>query len=202
MSVKEGAQKVISVRLNLAREDEKKLYNEVMSHNRRVPGDIYGSAGAYVKAALAAYSAGREEEEREYHLKKQMEDFLERLSREQATGFMKQLEEHDKKLTETILSVMQNVFVSLLQGKGTQTVFSEKWQKNSVRSEQQQVERIREDTGADDDKTKDAGSVERKKQFVDEGTQDHTEKHGTDAGTVITRLDAEPTEELPEGARG
>ena len=48
-------QRTISFRLNMKREDEKALYEEIMSHNCKKKDDSYGSGGAYIKAALKSF---------------------------------------------------------------------------------------------------------------------------------------------------
>ncbi len=57
-------QRTISFRLNMKREDEKALYEEIMSHNRKKKDDSYGSGGAYIKAALKSFY-GNEGKERQ-----------------------------------------------------------------------------------------------------------------------------------------
>jgi hypothetical protein len=52
---KEKLQKTVSFRLNMKKEEEKALYETIMSHNRGSKDDPYGSGGAYIKAALKSF---------------------------------------------------------------------------------------------------------------------------------------------------
>ena len=52
MAGRKEFRKSITFRLNLDREDERELYETIRKHSRHVAGDEYGSAGAYIKAAL------------------------------------------------------------------------------------------------------------------------------------------------------
>lgn len=55
MAGKKEVQKTVAFRLNIAKEEERELYHAIMRHSRGRENDIYGSSGAYVKAALKHY---------------------------------------------------------------------------------------------------------------------------------------------------
>ena len=63
-----GNQKTKTVRFNLSKTDELKMFEELMSHDRKVPDDPYGSSGAYIKAAIWFYMMHQEENESNQHL--------------------------------------------------------------------------------------------------------------------------------------
>lgn len=58
MAGKKEVQKTVAFRLNIAKEEERELYHAIMKHGRGRENDIYGSSGAYVKAALRHYCSG------------------------------------------------------------------------------------------------------------------------------------------------
>ena len=217
MALKDGMQKVISIRLNLAREEEKKLYDEVMSHSRNVPGDIYGSSGAYVKAALSAYGADREKSDREHLLKEQMKEYLEMLSKQQGREFMDKLNEHDEKLTRQIMGIVQNVLSGLSESGAVQMMAQGNRLIAGRKPDQVQIREFlpkRDTRVADQSGT--AGQAggpipETKPEPSADPSADLSADEklnasaGTDSdayanGTVITTLDEEPETELPEGA--
>ena len=74
--LKHESQKSISVRFNLSRDDERRIYDEVMSHNRNVSEDPYGSSGAYIKAALKNYMEGRSVDESYDHTYEELIEFI------------------------------------------------------------------------------------------------------------------------------
>lgn len=213
MALKDGMQKVISIRLNLAREEEKKLYDEVMSHSRNVPGDIYGSSGAYVKAALSAYGADREKSDREHLLKEQIKEYLEMLSKQQGREFMDRLKEHDEKLAGQIIGIVQNVLSGLAESGAVQMMAQGNRLISARKPGQVQIQEFlpKRDTGAAD-RGGTAGQLgvlisEMKPEPSADPSADAkpNASAGTDSdayanGTVITTLDEEPETELPEGA--
>lgn len=217
MALKDGMQKVISIRLNLAREEEKKLYDEVMSHSRNVPGDIYGSSGAYVKAALSAYGADREKSDREHLFKEQMKEYLEMLSKQQGREFLDKLKDHDEKLTGQIMGVVQNVLSGLSESGAVQMMAQGNRLTAGRKPDQVQFQEFmpKRDTGAAD-QSGTAGqsrvlTLETKPEPSADPSADLSADEklnasaGTDSdayakGTVITTLDEEPETELPEGA--
>ena len=207
MAIREGLQKVISIRLNLAREEEKKLYDEVMSHGRNVPGDIYGSSGAYVKAALSSYIADKEKSDRGHLLKEQMKEYLEMLSKQQGREFMDKLNEHDEKLTGQIMGIVQNV-LSGLSGSGAVQILAQGYRQifeTKQRDVQFQEFLPKEDSGA----AVRGGTAGQSEVLIPEtkpdanSSVDTNPDASTDAyakGTVISTLDEEPETELPERA--
>ena len=213
MALKDGMQKGISIRLNLAREEEKKLYDEVMSHSRNVPGDIYGSSGAYVKAALSAYGADREKSDREHILKEQMKEYLEMLSKQQGREFMDRLKEHDEKLAGQIMGIVQNVLSGLAESGAVQMMAQGNRLISARKPDQVQFQEFmpKRDTRAADR----GGTVGQSGMLIPETKPEPSANPSADAkpnasagtdsdayanGTVITTLDEEPEAELPEGA--
>lgn len=213
MALKDGMQKVISIRLNLAREEEKKLYDEVMSHGRNVSGDIYGSSGAYVKAALSAYGADREKSDREHLFKEQMKEYLEMLSKQQGREFMDKLNEHDEKLTGQIMGIVQNVLSGLAESGAAQMMARGNGLISERKPGQMQIQKFlpKRDTGAADQ----GGTAGKSGVLISETKPEPSADPSADAkpnasagtdsdayanGTVITTLDEEPEAELPEGA--
>lgn len=65
MANNDKLQKTVSFRLNMRREDEKALYEAIMSHNRGNKDDPYGSGGAYIKAALKSFGIGEDRTEQQ-----------------------------------------------------------------------------------------------------------------------------------------
>lgn len=213
MALKDGMQKVISIRLNLAREEEKKLYDEVMSHSRNVPGDIYGSSGAYVKAALSAYGADREKSDREHLFKEQMKEYLEMLSKQQGREFMDKLNEHNEKLTGQIMGIVQNVLSGLSESGAVQVMAQGNRLIAGRKPEQVQIREFlpKRDNGAADQSgtTGQSGVLTLETKPGPSANPSADAKPNTSAGTdsdvyangtVITTLDEEPEAELPEGA--
>ena len=197
LAVKDGLQKVVSIRLNLAREDEKRLYNEIMSHGRNVPDDIYGSSGAYVKAALSAYGADREKSDREHMFGEQMKDYLEMLSRKQSEDFLDKLAEHDDKLTEKIMGIVQNVLTGLAGSGMVQMMAQEGERLSGMNPDPVQSRKYLsiQDAGIAD------GTARQPEMVISEMKSDVKISPDSDAeGTVIATLDEEPEAELPAGA--
>ena len=199
MAVKDGLQKVVSIRLNLAREDEKRLYDEIMSHGRNVPDDIYGSSGAYVKAALSAYGADREKSDREHLFGEQMKEYLEMLSRKQSEDFLDKLAVHDDKLTEQIMGIVQNVLAGLA-GSGTVQMMAQGGEQisvinsNPVQSRKYPPKQGAGIAGGD-------GAANQTEMLISKMKSDVKTSPDSDAdGTVIATLDEEPEAELPAGA--
>lgn len=52
---KKEVQKTVAFRLNIAKAEERELYHAIMKHGRGNENDLYGSSGAYLKAALKHY---------------------------------------------------------------------------------------------------------------------------------------------------
>lgn len=102
MAGKKEVQKTVAFRLNLSRADERELYQAVMKHGRNVKDDIYGSSGAYVKAALRHYHRQESELELQEQYRQEMRSFLKELAEKQGEVFLDKLVEHDKRLAAMV----------------------------------------------------------------------------------------------------
>lgn len=102
MAGKKEVQKTVAFRLNLSRADERELYQAVMKHGRNVKDDIYGSSGAYVKAALRHYHKQESELEQQGQYRQEMRSFLKELAEKQGEVFLDKLVEHDKRLAAMV----------------------------------------------------------------------------------------------------
>ena len=98
MAEKNDLQKTVAFRLNLSRADERELFQEILKHGRNVENDIYGSSGAYVKAALRHYRKQESKLEQQEQNRQEMRNYLRELAEEQGKVFLEKLAEHDKKL--------------------------------------------------------------------------------------------------------
>lgn len=114
MAGRKEFRKSITFRLNLDREDERELYETIRKHSRHVAGDEYGSAGAYIKAALRDYRRQEKDAGLREQFQSDMEKYLQKLAVSERDEFMKALAEHDKRLA----SVMLELLMPLL-GSGT-----------------------------------------------------------------------------------
>lgn len=106
MAGRKEVQKSITFRLNLDREEERELYETIRQHNRHVPGDVYGSAGAYIKAALRYYQRKENSAKQQEQFRLDMEEYLQNLANSEAEEILKALEEHDKRLVSMILEAV------------------------------------------------------------------------------------------------
>ena len=102
MAGKKEVQKTVALRLNLSRTDERELYEAIMKHGRNMENDIYGSSGAYVKAALKHYHRQESELELQEQYRQEMRSYLKELAEEQREVFLNGLSEHDKELAVTV----------------------------------------------------------------------------------------------------
>ena len=98
MAGKKEVQKTVAFRLNLSRADERELYQAIMKHGRNMENDIYGSSGAYVKAALRHYHRQESELELQEQYRQEMRNYLKELADLQGEVFLEKLMEHDKRL--------------------------------------------------------------------------------------------------------
>lgn len=98
MAGKKEVQKMVAFRLNLSRADERELYQAIMKHGRNMENDIYGSSGAYVKAALKHYHRQESELELQEQYRQEMRNYLKELSELQGEVFLEKLVEHDNRL--------------------------------------------------------------------------------------------------------
>lgn len=98
MAGKKEVQKTVAFRLNIAKEEERELYHAIMKHGRGRENDIYGSSGAYVKAALRHYHRRESELELQEQNRQEMQSYLKELAEKQGEVFLDKLVEHDKRL--------------------------------------------------------------------------------------------------------
>ena len=110
MAGKKEGQKTVAFRLNLSRSDERELYQEIMKHGRNVENDIYGSSGAYVKAALRHYYRQESRLELQEQNRQEMQEYMRELAEEQGKVFLERLAEHDKRLMAMVVEAVMNVF--------------------------------------------------------------------------------------------
>ncbi len=114
MAGRKEFRKSVTFRLNLDREEERELYETIRQHNRHVAGDEYGSAGAYIKAALREYRKQEKNVGLREQFQSDMEKYLQKLAVSEREEILKALTEHDKRL----LSVMLELLMPLL-GSGS-----------------------------------------------------------------------------------
>lgn len=120
MAGKKEAQKTVAFRLNIAKEEERELYHAIMKHGRGRENDIYGSSGAYVKAALKHYYRQESKLELKEQYQQEMRSYLKELAEEQGEVFLEKLSEHDKELAVTVAeAVMRAVGSIKVSGIGT-----------------------------------------------------------------------------------
>lgn len=98
MAGKKEVQKTVAFRLNIAKEEERELYHAIMKHGRGREDDIYGSFGAYVKAAIKHYHRQENELELQEQYRQEMRNYLKELAELQGEVFLGKLVEHDKRL--------------------------------------------------------------------------------------------------------
>ena len=98
MAGKKEVQKTVAFRLNIAKEEERELYHAIKRHGRGREDDIYGSSGAYVKAAIKHYHRQENELELQEQYRQEMRNYLKELAELQGEVFLGKLVEHDKRL--------------------------------------------------------------------------------------------------------
>lgn len=98
MAGKKEVQKTVAFRLNIAKEEERELYHVIMRHGRGRENDVYGSSGAYVKAALKHYRRQESELELQEKYRQEMRCYLKELAELQGEVFLEKLVEHDNRL--------------------------------------------------------------------------------------------------------
>ena len=117
---KKEVQKTVAFRLNIAKEEERELYHAIMRHGRGRENDIYGSSGAYVKAALRHYHRQESELELQEQYQQEMRGYLKELAELQREVFLDGLSEHDKKLADTVAEAVVRAVGSIkVSGIGT-----------------------------------------------------------------------------------
>lgn len=170
MAGRKEFRKSITFRLNLDREEERELYETIRQHNRHVAGDAYGSAGAYIKAALRDYRRQEKDAGLREQFRSDMEKYLQSLAVSEREEILKALEEHDKRLVSAMLELLMPML-----GSGSVTGF------------------IPENTGMD----KMAGRKSRQDNIPDDGKSsiaDDSDKMLPDSGESTV------TEDMPEEA--
>lgn len=120
MAGKKEVQKTVAFRLNIAKAEEWELYQAIMKHGRGKENDLYGSSGAYVKAALKYYHRQESELELQEQNRQEMRNYLRELVAEQGEVFLENLVEHDKRLATMVAeAVMQAVSDIKISDVGT-----------------------------------------------------------------------------------
>lgn len=114
MAGKKEVQKTVAFRLNIAKEEERELYHAIMRHGRGRENDVYGSSGAYVKAALKHYHRQESELEMQEQYWQEMRCYLKELAELQGEVFLEKLVEHDNRLA---VMVADAVFRAVDGGK-------------------------------------------------------------------------------------
>ncbi|MCM1493651.1 MAG: hypothetical protein NC180_10550 [Muribaculaceae bacterium] len=133
MAGRKEVRKSITFRLNLDREEEKELYEAIRQHNRQVSGDVYGSAGAYIKTALRYYQKKESGARLQEQFQADMEEYLQKLASSEKEEFLKALEEHDQQLVSMVLEAVMPMLgkVSEAVPVSAETGFDERGQKKS-----------------------------------------------------------------------
>ncbi len=108
MAGKKEVQKTVAFRLNIAKEEERELYHAIMRHGRGKENDIYGSSGAYVKAALRHYHRQESELELQEQYRQDMQSYLRELAEKQGEVFLDRLAEHDKRLASMVAEAVMH----------------------------------------------------------------------------------------------
>lgn len=125
MAGRKEVQKTVAFRLNLSRADERELYQAIMKHGRNMENDIYGSSGAYVKAALRYYHRQESELELQEQYRQEMRCYLKELAELQGEVFLERLVEHDKRLAVMVADAV----IRAVDGGKTSTGRSEEYGK-------------------------------------------------------------------------
>ena len=120
MAGKKEVQKTVAFRLNLSRADERELYQAIMKHGRNMENNIYGSSGAYVKAALRHYHRQESELELQEQYRQEMQNYLKELAELQGEVFLGKLVEHDNRLAAMVAEVVMGAVGGIqISGIGT-----------------------------------------------------------------------------------
>ncbi len=159
MAGKKEVQKTVAFRLNIAKEEERELYHAIMRHGRGRENDIYGSSGAYVKAALKHYHRQESELELQEQYQQEMRNYLKELAELQGEVFLGKLVEHDKRLAVMVAKAV----IHAVDGGKVSTGRSEKYGK----SDNNNFSGIfKEGIGERDGKTEQGISLENTKEDV------------------------------------
>lgn len=108
MAGKKEVQKTVAFRLNIAKEEERELYHAIMKHRRGRENDIYGSSGAYVKAALRHYHRRESELELQEQNRQEMQSYLKELAEKQGEVYLDKLVEHDKRMAAMVAEAVMH----------------------------------------------------------------------------------------------
>ena len=159
MAGKKEVQKTVAFRLNIAKEEERELYHAIMKHGRGRENDIYGSSGAYVKAALRHYHRQESELELQEQNRQEMRSYLEELAEKQGEVFLDKLAEHDRRLAAMVAEAV----ISAVSGGEVSAGRSEEYGK----SDDNNFSSIyKESIGDQDGKTEQGISLENAKEDV------------------------------------
>ncbi len=159
MAGKKEVQKTVAFRLNIAKEEERELYHVIMKHGRGRENDIYGSSGAYVKAALRHYHRQESEMELQEQNRQEMQSYLKELAEKQGKVFLDKLVEHDKRLAVMVADAV----IRAVDGGKASTGISEEYGK----SDDNNFSSIfKESIGEQDAKTEQGISLENTKEDV------------------------------------
>lgn len=116
MAGKKEVQKTVAFRLNIAKAEERELYQAIMKHSRGNENDLYGSSGAYVKAALRHYYRQESELELQEQNRQEIRNYLRELAAEQGEVFLEKLVKHDKRLAvmvaEAVMRAVDGIKIS------------------------------------------------------------------------------------------
>lgn len=126
MAGKKEVQKTVAFRLNIAKEEERELYHAIMKHGRERENDIYGSSGAYVKAALRHYHRQESELELQEQNRQEMQSYLKELAEKQSEVFLDKLVEHDKRLAVMVAEAV----IHAVDGRKVSVGISEEYSKS------------------------------------------------------------------------
>lgn len=159
MAGKKEVQKTVAFRLNIAKEEERELYHAIMKHGRGRENDIYGSSGAYVKAALKHYHRQESKLAMQEQNQQEMRSYLKELAEKQGEVFLDKLVEHDKRLAVMVADAV----IRAVDGEKVSTGRSEEYGK----SDKNNFPSIfKENTGEQDGKTEQGISLENTKEDV------------------------------------
>lgn len=86
-------QKTISFRLNMERDEERELYEEIQRHSGGIVDERYGSSGAYIKKVLLANLENEIVDRERFHLQEELEVFKQVLLGAQEAMMLRILQE-------------------------------------------------------------------------------------------------------------
>lgn len=93
MAGKNKKQKTISFRLNMERDEERELYEEIQKHSGGIVDERYGSSGAYIKKVLLANLENEIVDRERLHLQEELEVFKQVLLEAQEAMMLRILRE-------------------------------------------------------------------------------------------------------------